>query len=300
MSYRIGSFNTLNFSGRTEKDVDIMANIITGEDLDIIALQEILRPEALTMLLRRLPYHWEGRQASPRSGKSELEYAGEGAMTGSMNPQRSANVAKGYAFLWNTRRVRECSPNGPQIFQQIRNGELVRNPFYGRFTPAGLPGGAFFEIRLINVHLCSPAENKAARMKEYKLIAEEVHTRISKKRYGENMPAYTIVLGDYNMPMLWCHENLFSSDRQVVFTEQEEKTTLAKQDSSEQKTGMEDAFANDYDHFSYDMVRFEDIPLKIERINAVEKYYRNDFVNYRKQVSDHVPIKMEVELNGGY
>jgi endonuclease/exonuclease/phosphatase family metal-dependent hydrolase len=140
------------------------------------------------------------------------------------------------------------------------------------------------------VHLCSPAEDKAARLKEYNLVAEEVHTRINKKRYGDNRPAYTIVLGDYNMPFAWCHEYERSAENQVIFTEQEEETTLSREDS----------FANNYDHFSYDMIRFADIELRIERVNAVEKYYKNDFANYRKQISDHVPIKMELELNSGY
>jgi hypothetical protein len=48
------------------------------------------------------------------------------------------------------------------------------------------------------------------------------------------------------------------------------------------------------------MVRFSDIPLKITRINAVNTYLGNDFTQYRKKVSDHVPVKMEIELNEGY
>ncbi|WP_010256927.1 hypothetical protein [Treponema primitia] len=328
MSYRIGSFNMLNFSGKTQKDLDVITNIIVSEQFDIIALQEVLRPEALTMLLRRLPLYWEGSQASPRSNKSELEFFNDGDNTNeqqiSQNVRSTANTAKGYAFLWNTKRVRECSRNGPQIFEQIKNGALVRNPYYGRFTPAGLPGGSFFEIRLINVHLCSPAEDKAARMKEYALVTEEVYNRINKKRYGDNMPAYTILLGDYNMPIAWCSESGLNSTNQMMITEQEEKTTLKRNitDSQSEKVHFnflkkhvkkaihggrlqssadnDENFANDYDHFSYDMLNLVDIPLKIARINSVKKYYHNDLENHRKQISDHVPIVLELELNSGY
>ncbi|GHV52252.1 hypothetical protein AGMMS49579_09230 [Spirochaetia bacterium] len=292
MSYTIGSFNLLNFSGRTEKDLDAIATIIASEQFDIVALQEVLRPEALTMLLRRLPWYWEGRQSTPRSSKEELEW-NDTPSTASNIPQgvkKSANTAKGYAYLWNTRRFRECSKSGPQIFEQIKNGSLVRNPFYGRFTSAGLPGGTFCELRLVNVHLCSPAENKAARMKEYSLITDEVLKRIGTKRYGDNRPAYTIVLGDYNMPVAWCAGNGESGFGNSIITEQEDKTTLSK----------ENDFANDYDHFSYDMIGMSDIELYIKRVNAVEKYYHNDFVNYHKKVSDHIPVKMELELNSGY
>jgi endonuclease/exonuclease/phosphatase family metal-dependent hydrolase len=292
MSYRIGSFNLLNFSGRTEKDLDTIANIITNEQFDIVALQEVLRPEALTMLLRRLPWYWEGRQSSPRSSKEELEWNDTSPASSNSPPgvKKSANTAKGYAYLWNTRRFRECSKSGPQIFEQIKNGSLVRNPFYGRFTTAGLPGGSFCELRLVNVHLCSPAENKAARMKEYNLITNEVLKRIGTKRYGDNRPAYTIALGDYNMPVAWCAGDGESGFGNSIVTEQEEKTTLSK----------ENDFSNDYDHFSYDMINLSDIELNIRRVNAVEKYYHNDFGKYSRQISDHVPVKMELELNSGY
>jgi endonuclease/exonuclease/phosphatase family metal-dependent hydrolase len=293
MSYRIGSFNLLNFSGRTEKDLDAVANIIAGEQFDIVALQEVLNPTALTMLLRRLPWYWEGRQSSPRSSKEELEWNEAVTSISTSAPKgvkKSANTAKGYAYLWNTRRFRECSKSGPQIFEQIKNGSLVRNPFYGRFTSAGLPGGTFCELRLVNVHLCSPAENKAARMNEYSLITNEVLKRIGTKRYGDNRPAYTIALGDYNMPVVWCTGDDESTFGNSIITQQEEKTTLSK----------ENDFANDYDHFSYDLINLSDIEFNIKRVNVVEKYYRNDFTKYHKQVSDHVPVKMEMELNSGY
>jgi endonuclease/exonuclease/phosphatase family metal-dependent hydrolase len=316
MSYIIGSFNLQNFSGKDRKDLDVIANIITTERLDIIALQEVLRPEALNSLLRRLPYYWEGVQCSPRTSKEEAIYDEKGDIS-TPTIKRSSNTAKGYAFIWNSRRVRECSRSGPQVFKQIKNGELVRNPFYGRFTPSGLPGGAFFEIRLINVHLCSPAEPKANRLKEYSVATQEVYTRISKKRYGDNMPSYTIILGDYNMPITWCSEANNNFEGQIICTDQEEKTTLSTNinQQKESKKGIlasllakerqapsqeQDPFANDYDHFSFDMYELLDIELKIERINSVEKYYQNDFVEYKKKVSDHVPIKMEIMINENY
>jgi endonuclease/exonuclease/phosphatase family metal-dependent hydrolase len=347
MSYRIGSFNLQNFSGKTSKDLDVIINIIISERFDVIALQEVLNQTALTMILRRLPLYWEGSWAQPRSSKAENEYIENGDIdeqTGIQNVRHSINTAKGYAFLWNTKRLKECSKTGARIFDQIKNGELVRNPYYGRFTPAGLPGGSFFEIRLINVHLCSPAENKEARMKEFKLLTEEIYSRIHSKRYGINMPAYTIILGDYNMPISWCNE----CNGQGIITEQDCKTTLKRPASQEGSTAKitasfnpykiaagvirnigkitpatnisfidrriyklkqfkshdepsDDGFyANDYDHFSYTNMSWVDIPIRFERVDAIKKYSKNDPITYRKEVSDHVPVLAELEINDGY
>jgi len=43
MSYRIGSFNCLNFGLGYDKDFQVFADIIYNENLDVIALQEINR-----------------------------------------------------------------------------------------------------------------------------------------------------------------------------------------------------------------------------------------------------------------
>jgi endonuclease/exonuclease/phosphatase family metal-dependent hydrolase len=343
----------LNFSGRTHKDLDTIANIIVSEQFDVIALQEVLSYEALIMILRRLPRYWEGKWDQPRSNKAELEYVDAKDADGkpsTQNTRRSTNTAKGYAFLWNTRRLRECSKTGPLIFEQIKSGALVRNPYYGRFTPAGLPGGSFFEIRLINVHLCSPAEGKEARVKEFALMTDEIYSRINKKRYGDNMPSYTVILGDYNMSLKWCEEYTGAGENQIIATEQEDKTTLKKASSSlgnneisvtkklnpykiatgitrtlgkiipptnisfidsrlhkitqsellEAPSGDDEFFANDYDHFSYDGIRLAELFMRCERVNAVKKYSKNDFSTYQKEISDHVPILMELEINSGY
>jgi exonuclease III len=350
MSYRIGSFNLKNFSNRVHKDLNTIVNFIISERLDIVALQEVLNYEALVMILRRLPQYWEGSWSRPRSSKSEYEFvdpnSGDKVIDNVSTKKRSTNAMKGYAYLWNTHRIKECSKSGPQIFDQIKNGSLVRNPYCGRFTSAGIPGGSFFEIRLINVHLCSPAEDKETRLNEYNLITDEIYSRITSKRYGNNMPSYTIILGDYNMPISWCTENI-GNKNQFMITEQDQKTTLKKiqsaapdnknirktiakkvasgifktaskmipvtnisfidnkihkvtQDKLEEISGGTEFFANDYDHFSYDGKQLAETLMKIERINIIEKYLKNNFTKYQNEISDHVPILMEFEINGGY
>jgi endonuclease/exonuclease/phosphatase family metal-dependent hydrolase len=270
MGYIIGSFNTCRFTGIGRHDIGVLADIILSERFDIVALQEVFRPDALNLLKRRLP-GWEGCHGRPGNGP-----AGD----------------FGFAFLWNTKRARECSKDSqPIIFEQYKsNIRMRRNPFYGRFTPSGLLGGAFFEIRLIDVHLWWGSQSGSGditqRNEEYRLVTNEIHNYINTRRYGDNMPAYTIILGDYNLWYFWCQQN--DKENQNVKTKQEEKTTLSSNNTS---------FANDYDHFSYDENRFLGTSVIIERVNSVAKYCQNDFEKHKEKVSDHVPIKLELMLN---
>jgi len=172
MGYLIGSFNTHHFSGVGKHDIGILADIILGERFDIVALQEVKRPEALNLLKKRLP-GWDGCHGRP-------------------GYDSAADL--GFGYLWNTKRIRECSKDGqPVIFNQYKsssNTRMRRNPFYARFTPNGLLGGAFFEIRLINIHLWFGSQGDPGDIKqrdeELKLVTNEIHDYISKN----NDPMY--------------------------------------------------------------------------------------------------------------
>jgi endonuclease/exonuclease/phosphatase family metal-dependent hydrolase len=280
MGYIIGSFNIREFTGVGKHDLGIIANIILGEHFDIVALQEVFKQKALDYLKMRLP-GWEACYRRTGNGR-----AGD----------------YGLGFLWNTRRFRECSKdNEPISFENYKSKiRMRRNPCYGRFTPSGLIGGTFFEIRLIDVHLWwgSPRRDDVAqRITEYKLVTDKIHDYINAHKYGYNrndinarqqdtkMPVYTIVLGDYNLCCFKCQENEIQN--QKVKTKQSEKTTLSTDNAS---------FANDYDHFSYDEDRFNGTNVIIKRVNSVCKYCGNDFEEHREKVSDHVPIKLELIL----
>lgn len=267
MGYRIGSFNCLKFSHISDKDVKIFSRIIYEENLDVIALQEVTNKNAVDLILKGLPNYWTGCHDSYGNFSSPNDYA----------------------YIWNTNRLRECSKDeSPEVFTQLRSNNLVRKPYYGRFTPAGLIGGAFFEFRLINTHMyfgSNYAVDIEKRREEYRVLTNEVYTRINKKRYGSNMPSYTILLGDYNMTYKWCElENI---ENQNIQTFQYEDTTLKLK---------EEGFSMNYDHFTYDTVSFSGISAKVSRINSVEKYCGNDYAKHRKDVSDHVPIVIEINL----
>jgi endonuclease/exonuclease/phosphatase family metal-dependent hydrolase len=267
MSYRIGSFNCLNFGLGYKKNTQMFADIIYEENLDVIALQEIKRPEAVDMILKGLPNYWKGCHDSYGNFSSPNDYA----------------------YIWNTRRLKECSRDeSPEVFSHIKSDNLIRKPYYGRFSPLGTPGGAFFEFRLIDTHLyygSNNATDKSKRADEFLMLANEVYTRINKKRYGNNMPSYTIMLGDYNMTTAWCERQ--NIENQNIETFQHELTTLKSK---------ENGFSNNYDHFTYDTVSFSGISANVSRINSVEKYYGNNYEKHREEISDHVPILIEINL----
>ena len=194
LSYRIASFNIRKFSknavaeinGKDSRtDVNTLAKIIRDGNFDIIAIQEILHPEALKALLEKVSSqyaenvslrggdkelsgvpayglnqasygfrtrHWEGRWVKPKSAYGDL--AGEG-----------------YAFIWNRDRVRLTTNYDGKVFEpriaehihkltyrklpitgrkKIKMDYLVRPPLIGRFVPVN---NRRMEIRLINTHI---------------------------------------------------------------------------------------------------------------------------------------------------
>lgn len=266
MIYTIGSFNTHELTGFGKHDYDLLANIILKEGFDILALQEIKRAEAIEPLKSRLRY-WEGFHGN--------------------SPESGCRGDYGLAFLWNTKRVKECSKDElPIIFKHKHSTTMIRKPFYGRFTPCGVLGGAFFEIRLVNVHLCWSSErsinDREKRIEEFKSVTGEIYDHLSHQAYGNFMPSYTIVLGDYNLSIIACNQYEKNSN---VETEQSELTTISKD---------RDIYVSDYDHFSWEKRRFAGINVEVQRVDSVNKFLDGNFALHRNKVSDHVPIKMQL------
>ena len=316
MSYKIGSFNLCNCNFRSDKDIsksfEMIASIIDKEEFDIIAMQEVLSEnvlkEKLTRLLPSGKKNWKYRWIQP------IQYCG-----GAMADRRG----EGYAYLWNANRIdlvhSEDEYGGiriaePSIWSQYagrKYQKIKREPYYARFSPSGLPGGSFFELRLINTHILY-GNNTGERLDEFQKIVENVYVNIANRRYGNNMPAYTILLGDYNLTTaqlqkndivtvekIFIGENRDEGIKRNIITVQTLPTTVnrvQKEDGSYCSTGYT---ANDYDHFSYTRELDEKMALVPERVDAVRKYYGNEeepFTKYRREVSDHVPVALSVNL----
>ena len=314
-SYIIGSFNLykMDFKSNeeTKKDFNQIAHIIREEQFDVIALQEVLSESAVKQIVCALnsncwDYHFQA-----------------GSITASKNAQR-----EGYAFIWNKRRLRlvdgqdaisvkeEYRIRRRWMGKYVHRGSLVRPPLVIRLTPQGVRGGANFELRLINTHIAFQVpqacvehgkRDEVIRKRELKVLAEQVYYRVSTKRYGNNLPAYTVLLGDYNLCLAGVGVPLISeyiditANRQLR-TVQQEQTTLKQTQSSYRTTdltlerdtdviqkGETNYFSQNYDHFSYEKVLDDTLTLTASRVNVVDKY---GLEAYRQHISDHVPIKL--------
>ena len=331
MGYKIGSFNMYKFSFRADKeikkDIALIADIIDSEGFDIVALQEVLSPNVLALLKSKLGAKWRYRWEQPKIG---IGYSG------------SEQEAEGYAFLWNSQTMELSWTNKmvgfgdfshlekhtaePHIYNQYRidrrNGEeeLARNPYYGRFKPIH----GFCEIRLINTHFYfgdNTKTNKDKRKREFDILTKVIYHNISDKRYGNNLPAYTIILGDYNLNLnrAWTkgpylQEYVTVKDAGIekhIITIQDQLTTLKASKVEEQQpvsdtdfveqvkdmSNVTRGYANNYDHFTYDLERFAGTYARARRIDTVRKYENDNFQKHRKEISDHVPVMLTLNLN---
>lgn len=326
MRYKIGSFNMKNWGRSSARDFEKIADIIVGEGLDVVAFQEILSEGAgvkqwLETCVRFNLYDWGFCWGCPKES-SDVEKIQE-----MIHEDRRG---EGYAYIWNTRRfhLAETQQQGerrifkPRILNSLSNDVnmdcsiYARTPYYIRLHPCY---GGFFDLRLLNIHIYYGGRGTGKvsddvviddiekRKIEYQLLVQEIYPQISQKRYGDFRPAYTIAMGDYNL-------NIFRPDRVTqekrgylqevievpeygtVMTAQDQLSTLkkAKDDSLCREALSMDIGANNYDHFSYEKTMFSDVSCSV--IEAVHKYCNDDLDYYRKNISDHLPVVIEIEL----
>ena len=267
MSYRICSFNVLRSVRGDDKDrkfFDFIKKLIYKERIDIFAFQEATNINFIESVLRNISSyfsHWNG-----------------GAL-------HNSNLA----FVWNSNRVEECSRrHEPRIFSDYRSDtRMFREPAYGRFRPVDFKLNC--EFRLINIHIKHGGDDSAESINTRKLECDlakgVIYQTIDKPSTGKDGSfnrVFTVVLGDYNLDCDTCN----TRGPENIRTFQDEKTTLKKDGPG---------YKNSYDHFSYDIKNNGTVPRNPpSRIDAVKDYFQDDFTLYRKEVSDHVPVKLEI------
>ena len=170
MKYRIGSFNLHRFGDDPNKDLDKIAEIILGEDLDVVAFQEVFgrgvgTRRLLEEYVRHRFYKWD-----IRCSKENGDFSGSG---------------EGYAYIWNTRKFKlpESGQEGdlrfePKVINDMPGscGVFFRPPYYIRLLPCH---GGFFELRLINIHIFhGDSKDKISaierRQFEYKMLVQKI------------------------------------------------------------------------------------------------------------------------------
>ncbi|WP_027430477.1 exonuclease/endonuclease/phosphatase family protein [Lachnospira multipara] len=343
--YKIGSFNIqkLGRNSMLKKDIKNIAEIITGNKMDVVALQEISGKEPLKEIMKALDGAIISEVRSPSNNARDSyfyetrNWASCWAKPISQIGGKSAE--EGYAFIWNKRRLelpvnKRGDVSYPDIY--LNGGKVIRPPFYGRF----LIKSCNTEIRLINTHIVfrktpveddelednrSTASDYEERIKEYKVLANEIYQRIYVDSIGTRQ-VLTFILGDYNM----CLEGSNSSDlkaimpkdiqrleygKHVIKTIQNQKTTIRSRSKSN-PNGVyigEENLANNYDYFSYEEKLEDSIDIEGHRIDAEGTYHdkfqqvvdndgnpvKNEFEAYRMLVSDHLHIMMTVAISKG-
>ena len=321
MSYVIGSFNMLKMdlksNDETKKNFNNIAKIIKREGFDVVALQEVISEFAIKHLVKYL-------------GEMNWNYVFKpSTITVSKDAQK-----EGYAFIWKknkfnlvdadsaveTKDEYRIRKNG--FGQFVHENSLVRPPLVIRLSTADIIGSSNFELRLINTHIafnspvnCMDKYNDSdLRKMELKTLSEEVYRKVSSKRYGTNLPAYTFLLGDYNLCLAGegtpvVDEIIDITNKRKLKTVQKEKTSLkqTKQNyatddlNSEKDNDIKtendfDNYSRNYDHFSYEVDLDDKLSLTATRVEALGKYYYNDLELFRKEISDHVPIKLVLNL----
>lgn len=327
MSYKIGSFNVHNM-GQNVKDIKIkkVAEIIRAHNFDIVALQEVFcsKPGIIT----------KGSYSYPISPL--LYELGVGWQAFFAAPPQARDAKEGYVFLWNSRveLPRTLLQDGttrifyPRIYNQYKldkanqQMKLIRNPLYARFVPVAQP---MMEFRIINTHIrfsktagvdsdntdVVDISDVEMRRNEFDVLSKTIYPKISDKIYssqeaGKVGSFYTIMIGDYNLNLNrpWTkspyllQESFEINDNGVVKqmrTFQESLTTIKRiTPENERDFENEQKFSNNFDHATFDEHRFSTgINVKVKAENAV----RSNFFEYRKEISDHIPISLEFDNN---
>ena len=317
MSYVIGSFNLRDFNfanksadgtnEKVERDFQKIAHIILSEQFDVIALQELnseLALQYLTSVLNRsktLTCEYE-------CVFGEKMHDGKSSLGPSRDPER-------YGFIWNAKRLRLLQTrrnNNPGYYRNAGANDLIRPPYYARFTARGMLNGSNFELRIVNTHI-RDASCEADRITEFDVLVRKVLPRICDHQEiseaGEIMPAYTFLVGDYNLALNKGERAVYRIEKitptsytgrlRSYHTVQEEATTLKH--PKDQQT-IEACYNNNYDHFTYEIDLDTKLQIVPQRVEALTKYFPEEIepvsklTEYRKKVSDHVPIKLTVDL----
>ena len=322
MSYTIGSFNLcrLDFS-KGSKAFKQIAKIIKGEHFDVVAMQELIasgeNPNTLVnnQLMMALGNDW-------------------GIAVSSSDNPRFDNYSEGYGFIWNKKRLDIADHSTPRITNMnlVRPpmcccfipSKGSGGPYFElRLINTHIAFGAPND---------EPMSDLEYRRHEFETLTEEIYPNLSTPK-ETTRDTYTILMGDYNLCIIGSDkirpENEKINDgivetplsiRRDMRTMQHHRSTVKQpsdeiDDEKKANTlsdaykelksatrlikGSTDYYSKDYDHFSMDVPTCDKIEATVTRVDALRKYYplsTDPLKEYRKEVSDHVPIKMEIRF----
>lgn len=332
-SFNLHNIGTGAFTN--DRDLEKIANIILSEKMDVVALQEVLSegkiftkddvPSSVTKknIITYLggPEHWGFEWAF--SGDESIRHEGYAFLWNKdrLDLSTAEVVRNGQKFtrIYTPRMI------------NVNRKEMQRKPYFARFTPHGKAGGSNFEIRLLCVHTYFGDDSIADRLirqNELDVLLKDIYPQVADMNFQNALPRYTVLLGDYNAELITDENMLVVAERNIyrhsigmkipaimktdakgfvhsdkygvdIKTTQDQLTTLKlKNEDSLDETITERGYASNYDHFSYDERAIGHVvKTRPRRIDAVRIYCNDDYEEYFKKISDHIPIIMELQIN---
>lgn len=332
-SFNLRNLGMTALGKSNSRDLKKIAEIIRKENFDVVALQEILSEGkafwgqlggSKAPILMELGSNWDFRWANVSKDGLTADQRQEGYafLWNTKRLTLTSFSAKTYEpYIYNDGNCKDA---------------LVRLPYCIRLTPKDLPFFEMRLICIHTYYGNDTKEDRARRHKEIDTLLTQVYPRVATKQYSDisisqlqkspgkaawdrdkaQKPSYTILLGDYNMELRspWKVKSNYDSTRHgkpeymdrdciapllggKIITVQDQLTTLKAKDDEDSEAGDKlRGYAHDYDHFSYAEHLFNGVTVKVRRIDAVRKYFADNFTQYRSSVSDHVPIVMELDL----
>lgn len=329
--YKIASFNacTLSYRASTDK-LTYISDIIKNNDFDIVGVQEVFTEGNV----------WQGASVESDINRRFLKYNLPGweckyCKPSKDNSRTADRRGEGFFIIWKTSsfrlaEYRDANMSEPKIFEPRIINEMstdtykeippmARMPMYARFVATKNNG---IELRIINVHLYEGGNDSfKERQEEFWTTINEIYSGIQYRGYGSGIKPYTVVLGDYNLIIndekankanrLNRHSKYIemlnvNDNGDNIITNQVEPTTIKQPmvDVDGNERMPDNPYNNNYDHFSYDINRFEsnDVQVNVRRLTITEcirhkpRKYETKELEYRKIISDHVPIVMEIEF----
>ena len=272
MSYIIGSFNMCKLGKNADnegRNLQRIADIIQNENFDVIALQEISTGETFTQengILQRLGNNYEFRRGNAHGD--------------------------GLGFLWKKARFRLIEE--PKILDEERiKHNLSKAAYYGRFIPIELSAERSFELCLICIHIIF-GNDFNLRRQELDVWLKDVLPRYSTINNGKKC---TILCGDYNLELFRTGRNkekcIVTTTEDIIELEKNNMRIKTVQDQPTTISGVVDNYTSNFDHFSFDNDLFQSM-FSYRIIDCGYNY--DDLQTFKREVSDHIPIKMEIDL----
>jgi len=149
MSLCIGSFNLRRFGDDADRDIPLIARIITSSDSDIMAIQEASGELAVTRLCQEL-------------GTDKWTFS------------HAAADGFGFAFLWKRTLLSLTAGKTPiSVWDSAFAARLKRPPYVGFF---GFNNNV---VALINIHIVGNAPYSEDKQEEFHCLCESYSPRLS-------------------------------------------------------------------------------------------------------------------------